>query len=298
MTLPTAIVISILMCALTFEESTEFISFAIAGSIAYILLEFNARFAFIRTQTFLPASMFLVFYAGCPSLHEYNSEIFIPLLFSFSTLSMFASYDRANSPINTFNAFFCLGIMSIILPYMLYLLPIMYICMMSLRCFNLRTFLAGLLGIGALYGIMASYHYIDNGNAAVVAQYIAPIVEHPFQAPFRLIAYEDALYFGGIIAIGLIASIMCSQYAYKDKVRTRILMRTIIIAEVALLLLVFVQPATFYAVMTMEMMIGALMCGHLFSLEFNRFTLIFLYSAITLLIATSVLNIWIQLYNS
>ena len=144
---------------------------------------------------------------------------------------------------------------------------------------------------------MASY-YIFTERTADIYQFFAPVIEHPVMANFYLIPYEDALYYSVILLIGIVSSIMNAMYSYKDKVKGRIIMRTIILIEVTVVAAIFVLPILFAPAMVIQLITASIMSGHLFALEFNKVTRIYLMSIIVLFILSASLNVWIHWFNS
>ena len=296
-TLPLAIIFSLALFALCYKEPTDLISLGIAGAITYMLIEFNAIFAFIRTRTFLPSAMFVLFYAGCPALLQYRTDLYIPLLFMLMMFFLFQSFEKKDASLTVFHAFICLGTACMISPFFLYITPFMFIYMISLRSLSARTFFAGILGLVTPYAITASY-YAYNDRLADMFNFIKPVIEHPVMANFHIIAFEDIIYFAIILLIGIVSSVMNAMYSFKDKVRSRIIIRTVILIELTHLPLIFIQPILFQPALVIQLILGAVMSGHLFALEFNKLTKIYLISILVLMLAGASLNVWIHLFNS
>ena len=167
MTLPVAILIALLVWGSTCREWTELVSMALCAAGTYLLIELNTTFALIHTRTTLPSALFLTLYAFCPFLHAYTPAVWLPVLFLGILFALFQSYEAFYASTPVYHAFLLLGLGSLAIPPVLYLIPLIYIAMGDLRSFSARTFFAGLVGIATPYLFLLSYHlYLGNLESA------------------------------------------------------------------------------------------------------------------------------------
>lgn len=295
-TLLTASVISLALFLIVYKETDNFIALGVGGLITYMIIEFNRIFTIIRTRTFLPSAMFILYYAGSPSLMEYSTATYIPLLFMLMLFSLFNSHDKKYSSTDAFNAFLCISIGSLINPYMLYLTPILYMCMVSLHSINLRSFIAGIIGLSAPYMAYAMIYILTDRGALDVLDRLAPIAEQPVFGSFPIIAFGDIWYGVLVLLVSATGSVMNVVYNHKIKEESRRLIRTLIIMEFGLLALALLQPVLFYPAMTSMAIIGSILNGHLFTIENSRFTHIYLITIIVLFLICVTDNLWMHSY--
>ena len=168
--------------------------------------------------------------------------------------------------------------------------------MISFRSLSLKSFFAGLTGLCVPYWLFFGYaFYYDKMN----------LFYHPLQEliHFQPISYGtlgmDRIISCGIITlISLVSSVHYFHVSYLDKVRTRIFLFFLIAVEAWIYLLGILQPQHFDILLQMQVIVGAILTGHLFTLTHNRFTGIFFIITFVLLIVLTIYNLWMQFFNS
>lgn len=295
-TFPVAIVFCLAMTGLGFNDLTDLIPLIVCGMTTYLLIEQNTTFSLIRTRTTLHASLFLFLYSCCPFLHSYSHETWIPLLYVASISCLFRSYESSHSSTQIFHAFLLLGIASLILPYLLYLTPLIYCFMTALRSLNPRSFFAGLIGISVPYFLSTSY-YLYTDNPSAIAEPFTRLVHIP-PIDYSVLTLPQLASGGLALALTAISSVQTISKGYQDKVQTRIMLRIIIWCSVATLILAAVLPSSFNTFFLILLVVNAITSGHLFALTFNRFTAILLWVTVAAWILLISFNLWITLFNS
>lgn len=295
MTLPVAILIALLVWGSTCREWTELVSMALCAAGTYLLIELNTTFALIHTRTTLPSALFLTLYAFCPFLHAYTPAVWLPVLFLGILFALFQSYEAFYASTPVYHAFLLLGLGSLAIPPVLYLIPLIYIAMGDLRSFSARTFFAGLVGIATPYLFLLSYHlYLGNLESAcdtLLSSF------RPMPIDYSILSLEQAVSGGIVLLIILICSVRSLMATYQEKVQTRIMLRTLLILEAGILLLLLLQPHLFNALFPLLIALGALPCGHLFAQTYNRFTRIFFSTALLLILMLGLFNLWMHLFS-
>ena len=168
--------------------------------------------------------------------------------------------------------------------------------MISFRSLSLKSFFAGLTGLCMPYWLFFGYaFYYDKMN----------LFYHPLQEliHFQPISYGtlgmDRIISCGIITlISLVSSVHYFHVSYLDKVRTRIFLSFLITVEAWIYLLGILQPQHFDILLQMQVIVGSILTGHLFTLTHNRFTGIFFIITFVLLIVLTIYNLWMQFFNS
>lgn len=295
MTLPVAVVFCLLLYGITYHEKTDFISLAINGLITYCLIELNTTFSLIRTRTTLHAALFLFFFGAIPFLHTYSHEQWIPLLFVLSFAYLFRSYESPYAATPIFHAFLCVSISSFLLPQTLYFVPLIYLYMIGLRAFTPRTFFAGLTGIFTPYWMMLCY-YLYVGTPQEIVEPFLQLASFP-KIDYSILSLSQLISGGITILIILFCSVEALLHIYQDKVQTRIMLRILIVTEIATLLCMLLIPSHFNTFFLMTLIAGSIMGGHFLALTFNRFTRIFLWIALVLWGGIWLFNLWMHLFN-
>lgn len=295
-TLPVAIVLSLVLWLLTFREWTDFFSLLAGYGIAYLLIELNTTFALIRTRTSLPSAFFLFFFSTAPYLHTYSAEIWIPLLFMGMIFSLSKSFESGQSSTTIFHAFLCTGIASMITPFLLYMVPLIFICMVILRSLSLRTFFAGIIGLLLPYWLLAGYHIYQGSLYECLSPFI--LIAHFQPIQYQVICFEQLIYWGIIFLLSIVCIFQSLNYAYRDKVQTRVVLQVLATLETGITVLLILQPQLFGVLFPVQMIIGAVMCGYYFALVYNKFSYYFSRVTFGLWLLGSLLNLWMHLFNS
>ena len=296
-TLPVAVFMSLILWAINLNEWTEGLFIVICAVITYLLIELNTAFALIRTRSDFAPAMFLLFAASCPFLAPYTAAAWIPVLYLTALFALFRSYESKYASTPVFHAFLCIGIGSLILPHLLWFIPLLYLQMTALRSFHARTFFAGLAGLLVPYWISLCYHlYFTHTPEAVYAPLTAAFRFNPID--YTGLSVSQLLSWGVVLLISIVSTIQSLAYSFQDKVQTRILLRILAGTEAGIILFTCLQPQHANTFFPLLLIIGSIMSSHLFALTFNRFTRIFLPTAIGLWLLVCIFNLWMHLFNS
>ena len=241
LTLPVAVFISLVLWAVNLKEWTEGVFIIICSLITYLLIELNTAFSLIRVRSNFAPAMFLLFAAACPFLAPYTAKSWIPVLCLIALFALFRSYESKYASIPIFHAFLCIGIGSMIMPHLLLFSPLIFLQMLELRSFHIRTFFAGIVGLLLPYWISLCYHLYLTGNVEAV---YTPLTE-AFR--FASIDYPSCLhhncYHGeSSLHVSVISAIQSLLYSFQDKVQTRILLRVLAGTAMGIIFFTILQP--------------------------------------------------------
>lgn len=116
--------------------------------VSVMLVALNKTFNFIRSVTWVYASVFMMLNASNPitSGMLYSGTI-ISLAVAIIAFAMFASFEQRRSQRNVFTAFAMIATLSMFQYAFLYLLPVVALGFMLMKVMNLRSFLAMIIGI-------------------------------------------------------------------------------------------------------------------------------------------------------
>jgi len=119
--------------------------------IAFFLFQLNNIFSIIHRRTLLPALFYLIL-VGCNPI--FNLELkgsLAALLMMVNYLFLFQTYQNPDSQLNALNISLILVLGSFFWPQFLLFFPIFWIGFYWFHSFNLRVFLASLMGIVVVY---------------------------------------------------------------------------------------------------------------------------------------------------
>lgn len=119
--------------------------------VAISLLLLNNIFTIIRRRTFLPTLFYLI-PVGCNPVFNLDFESSVlAFMMMVNYLFLFYTYHNPDSQLNALNISLLLVCGSFIRPQLLLFFPIFWLGFYWLRSFNLRVFLANLVGIVIIY---------------------------------------------------------------------------------------------------------------------------------------------------
>lgn len=295
-TFPVAILLCLFLRIITGNEWQDVINLSVCALTAYLLIEVNTAFTLIRTRSTLHVSFYVFLSTACLFLHSFRYTVFVPPAFLIAIYQLFDSYESPHPEGSIFHAFFFIGLGSLLFPQLLYFVPLFYSGMIGFRSLSLKSFFAGLIGLSVPYWLFFGYTFCyDKMN----------LFYHPLQelVHFQPIRYgtlgADRILSGGIITlISLVGSVHYFHVSYLDKVRTRIFLSFLITVEVWIYSIGILQPQHFDILLQMQLIVGSVLTGHLFTLTHNRFTGIFFIITFVLLLVLTIYNLWMQFFNS
>ena len=311
-TFPVAILISLVLWAVTYQDKTELLSLLACGFTSYLLIELNTTFALIRTRTEMPSALFLWLYSSSLFLHPYQNTCWVQLLVMVMLFSLFYSYESKKAPNHIFHTFFFLGIGSMLIPELLWLVPLCFISMAALRSFHVKSFFASLIGFTVPFWIVLGYQLFVNishpssiegfGLQQLIQQYFGSVF--PFGTSLNSIIHEyqsirldEGITYGITLIMAIVGSFACNFYSNNDKVRTRSFLNALVPIQLGITLLVFLRPSLMEAILPVQAIFAAITCSYVFSLIFNSFTYYFLIAVLVLSGGISLFNLWIHFFN-
>ena len=310
-TFPVAVLISLALWIVPFEDKTELLSLLAGGITSYLLIELNTTFALIRTRTELPSALFLCLYSSLIFLHPYEHTCWIQLFFMSTLFALFKSYESKRAPIHIFHAYLCLGLGSLFINDLIWLVPLVFIAMIELRSLTPRSFFAGLIGFSLPFWITLGYHLTMDvlGNETVNGLGINMMIENhmnifpmntswtSIKAEYQSLGLVRGVSYGIILLLAIVGT-ACSKYnSYNDKVRTRSLIAALIPLEIGIVILGLIHPSFVDALLPILIVFAAISYGYLFALVFTRPIYNLLLAVLALLVGIIYLNVWMHFFN-
>ena len=311
-TFPVAILLSLVLWAVTYQNESELLSLLACGFTSYLLIELNTTFALIRTRSEMPSALFLCIYSASIFLHPYQSTSWLQLVIMGMLFSLFYSYESKRAPSHIFHAFLFLGIGCMLIPDLLWLFPLCFISMAALRSLKVKSFFASLIGFTVPYWIVLGYHLGINlnhpeaieglGFNQLAQQFFGTLF--PFGtsletiiSEYQSIQLDEGITYGITLIMAIVGSVACNFYSHNDKVRTRSFLSALIPIQLGVTILVFLRPSLMEAFLPIQAIFAAITCSYVFALIYNSFTYYFLIVVLVLSGGISLFNLWIHFFN-
>ena len=298
--LPVAIVLAAILWLLAEFAADSLLQWQTLGGlaaiafIAYSLIEVNAVHSFIRTGTSFHTSVFLIFFTSVPALYVQGITFLVPCLFMLQIGMLFGSFENPYASTPVFNSFLSLGLITLIQPYFLLLVPVVYLQLGYLRSFSLRTFLAGIMGLSLPYWLLWGYAAYSGDYSYLILK-LQGLVSFS-HIDFSHLGIEQCLTYVFFFLLSVISGFHTYDSSYKEKVHTRLMLHVVVIMEIFVNLMLIFQPQHFNVLMSVLVILCSITSGYMFSVKFTPFTRVFIYFVLILWLVVLIFNLW-TLFN-
>lgn len=276
----------------------------VAVLTTYGWMEMNARLILLRERSRMVSTTFFASLTAVPLLHSVRWESLLPLALLVMYAFLFASYQKRRPEGYLFHAFFLLGIGSLVLPQLLWLLPLLLCCcLIQLRSLTLGSLSATLMGLLLSIGILllkslwfwdftsflATLKTMGDQLIAVDFTYwkdvycATPATLPPEEWQFLTSA-------GCVVVPSIIAIIHQVQTSYLDKIRVRMFYYIIGMVHCALFLLLIIFPEERWTWLLLLIANSAPLIAHYLTLTRGWFTTTIFWLSLTGLILLTFFN--------
>jgi hypothetical protein len=140
---------------------TVLINYGVMLIIGFLLIHINAKFTFIKEQTFLPTYLMFFLVFALPSLHHIQPVFIAALFLMLSFYNIFVVYDKKQVIGNAFNAGFLTGLASVFyLPCLLLILIIPSSISTIKGKASAKEFFASWMGILLVWVFYFTYFFV------------------------------------------------------------------------------------------------------------------------------------------
>ncbi len=269
------------------------ISFLLYAIIGYSLIELNSTFAIIRMRASVQTSLFLLFTAACPVLHQLHAGNIAAIAILLSIYFLFKSYQSHQSSGDLFHSFVFIGIGSLAFPQFMILMPIWLIGAYNFQSLNIRSFFAAIIGWSIPYWFLFGHAYYHGDMALLYKPFIDLTSFQPVD--FRAISLSDIATITYLFILFAVSSIHCFATSYQDKIRTRSYLRFLVFVDFCLFILLVLQPIHIACLLSSLFVGVSILVGHLFVLTRNKISNLFFIFSLIGLISLYIFNLWMLL---
>lgn len=259
------------------EHTLSLVIIALTG---YLLILLNNVFALIRLRATVQTSLYLLLASVFPTMHLLQAGNVASVCLLLSLFLLFRCYQHPNPSRNLFHSFLCLGVGSLCLPQLMWLIPILWIGAYRFQALNVRSFFASLLGWGFPYWLLLGYAYYYNCMELFYLPFQELVTFYPWE--FNLQVWEWGL-IAYLLLLCTVSASHCLVAGFEDKLRTRSYLNFLILLTFALFGCMALQPQLCRQWIPLLLPIASILSGHLFALTSNRSSnLFFLFMLIAL----------------
>ncbi len=294
-TLSVAVLMALLLWGTTGEIKEGFLARVACAAVVYLLIEMTTLFSLVHVRSTFPSSLYLLYCSAFPFLHVADIRCVVPVLFLCMMVGLLRSYESPHAPLFVFHTFFCLGLITWIIPYYISFLPVIYLLVLYARSFTARSFFAGWSGLLLPYWLYGGYCAFTNDFAPLVAQWHRFVEIQPVD--YSGFGWQHWLGLGLVLSFSILCCGCVYVFTYKDRVQTRIYLHMWMLVQLWGGLLLLLQPQYYVDLLTLQLVLGAVSGAYVFSFRFSRFmNVLFLLSAVGWL-SVCVVNVWMHFFS-
>lgn len=235
---------------------------------ALLLMGSNQTYALIRVRTRSVASVWLVMTASMGFLHDFQPGLLAAACLAASYYLLFRTYQEPQPVNDVFHAFLMLGLGTLFLPSMIWLVPFYFwYLQVFMTAFTFRGLWAGLIGF------LLPLWMVGNGclltdRLSLVWDWWDRFTYFPLPTPVDYSTIPLSVSAAWLLVGGL-AVWCCVQYlqhSYNDKIKTRMLLYVHVMQSGLILLLAVVQPHQAQGLLPLFLVSATPLLAHYFTL--------------------------------
>ena len=267
----------------------------------YVWMETNARQQLIRERSRMVSTTVFVALTSVPLLHEFCLASLLPLALLLCYACLFAVYQERRPEGKMFHAFLLLGIAALLLPQVLWLVPLLlFSCSLHLRSLTLGSFGATLMAL-LLPLVGYSLWALVKWDFSLLLQFIESTrhalthidssywqsVYTATPATLPVAEWQFLISAGGTLLLSLIAITHQVRTSYLDKIRVRMYYYLIALVQGGLTVLLLLFPEERWTWLLLLITNGAPHIAHYLTLTRGWFcTTVFWMSLLILILIT------------
>lgn len=264
--------------------------FLLHVGVGWLLIALNNAFGIIRTRASFQTVVYLLLATVlCADLYTPRAGDVVAVLFVVSLFFLFRSYRHPASSTHLFVAAACLGVGSLAVPPVLFLLPCYWIGAYTFQSLTARSFLASVVGVALPYWFLLA-HACWHGQMEL---FTAPFLDlAAVRPPLEGLDARRLCQWGYLFVLYAAAAGRFFAKGYEDKIRTRCFLRFFILVSFCLFVYLVLQPLAGEALVPLLAVCVSILAGHLFVLSHGRAAGLFFVLALAGIAALFVLDLW------
>ena len=279
-----------LLCGVIQEE--WWVQIACMAVTTILMLQLNKLHMLIRIYSRMVSSTFLVLSCCACFLFPSINGAIVNMCLVLGYILLFTSYQDEKATGKVFYAFMVYGIASMAYVHILFLVPLLWLFMAKyLSLLSIRTWAASVIGLIAPYWMTGTWLIYHDGIGELPNHFM-PLVT--FHQPFDIgiLSTSQMATYALMVILMLTGIVHYINKSYTENIRTRMFYSIFIWMDLAVTILLIIQPQHYDLLMRMMIINTAPLIAHYFTLTSTKLTNASFYLfTITMLILTAY-NLW------
>lgn len=265
--------------ALQYPLLDHLVQFFVLLGTGLALQYMTSEFRLIRVRSFFPFFLFCLLGGTFIPILPLDGAATASLLLTLSIFRLFRSLDYGFESRAVFDASVLLALASVFQSRLLWLMPAIWLVMVVLQVFNIRSFLASILGLSSVFWLIGGASFLMDDYSYLLA-YSKDLFEFRLFNSYEIAASEISyIVFLAVLMISAIISFWPKQHL--DKLKTRNYLNSVLILWFALLFLWFFSSNDVSYLLPL-LSLSTLVIAHFFSLVDSFFARIMFFALLGL----------------
>ena len=257
---------------------------------AFVMQRISDIELLIRERTRLPFMIFMLLISTNGGLFSFNAISVVLLCLVGVIYALFMSYHVPEAVGRFYNAGFFIGVAGLLLPQVLWFIPLLWIGMYRFRSLDFKSFGASLIGILIVYWFVLGWCIWKHDFSIFAMIYTALIDFNFFSVTDLLHSYQ--LGFLSLIILLFIAFFHVHMDALNHSVRVRQMLSFLIYMSVCALILVLLYGNDIDSFLAILYLLSAVLVAYTIENSRLRMRFVLYYTALALWTVSFFIRIW------
>ncbi|MDR1981226.1 MAG: hypothetical protein LBQ39_06380 [Tannerellaceae bacterium] len=274
---------------------TYLVAFFLTLGGAFLIHRANYAVMIIRDKTLLPFLLYILLISTNPDFFPLKSTSVGVFCLILAMYQLFASYHDSTAKDKAFNAALCIGIGSLIWVHILCFLPLFWIGMYNFKTLSIRTFVASLFGVGAVYWFLLGWCVWQQDYTPFTIPFSTFLKFRFFITIETVFIHWMHILFVGVLVFIAILYILTHQH--EEGLRTRQFLSFLIMFALFSFALYFLYEQSSEEFLSTACLPVAILLAHFFTVNHGKKIFWFYHFSILFFVLLLALRLWISLSN-
>jgi len=264
--------------------------FALIALVAFVIQRICDRDMLTPERTRLPFSLFVLLVSTNSGLLPFNEVSVVLLCLVFMIYELFVSYQSPEAMGKFFNVGVLIAVSGLLLPQVLWMIPLLWVGMYQFRSLNMKSFSASLAGILIIYWFVLGW-CAWRRDFSIFSSLFSSIADFDIISTTTLFqSYHIG--FAGVILLLIPAFMHIKTYALSNSVRVRMMLSFLLNMSVWALVLIFFygnSTDSFFAILYLP---ASILVSYFFYNIRYSFRYVLYYSMLIIWSLSFILRVW------